>query len=130
MKPSSSCEVVAILNTAAEINVVGDAIIAERAVNPDINQLTLVDRFHAQTYHVPVQCFFVYPGVIISDSQLKNNAEFAVTHDDEAFVLAAAKRVINESALHKRLRNKVTGRLQAARAITSFFNTPRQWRTW
>ncbi len=127
MRPSSSCEVVATLDKEAELSVLFSAVQAAECVAepPEI-----VERFRTETRQPPNPQMCMMVGVVGAKETWKAPYSFNIRHEDEDFVLEAARAVLDEPSLYQRIKDQISFRRSAAKRLADFFGESRKWRTW
>jgi hypothetical protein len=132
MKSSNSCEVIAVLDTPAELGVVHGAIqhLLDPVSSETPTRADIASRFYTQTreWHDPQICLAT--GMVLHGERWKMGAEFEILATDESLVLAAARRISEERNKFKRLANNISGATGAAKVMLGFFETDRKWRDW
>jgi hypothetical protein len=123
MEPSSDCNVIALLNHSAELDVISFA----AKSNPESD---LAQQFRDQVVRTLVPISPITPGVFYPDTTWIKDPKFKVTQENEPAVLEAALAVLQEQSRVTATLHLLTRRHHAARKLAKWFGTPRGDRDW
>jgi transcriptional regulator with GAF, ATPase, and Fis domain len=128
MKPSQGEGIAGYIDTAAERDVIRDALDDPHVIMTQPFDSTLEgyeDSTLIRMWNETLRGAPVYVGTfgfgMVTTTDVGGKKEVPVRDEDVRFVLQAAERVLENRSAHRILHNSVTGRLRAARNMVRFF---------